>query len=89
VVGGGIRNKKPVIMSGSWHVKLSTHTMMFTTYASGQWVIFVTLRRCLRGCRPYALVLFIFIVSSVEEGVKGPVIDGVTGCLLFDLYFTG
>jgi hypothetical protein len=88
VVGGWVRNEKPVIMSGSGHVKLPTHTRMFTTYAGGWWVIFVALRRCLRGCRPCMLILFIFVISPVREGVKGPVIDGVTGCLLFDLYFT-
>jgi hypothetical protein len=84
-VGGGIRNEKPVVMSGSWHVKLPTHTRMFTTYTGGRQVIFVALRRCLRGCRPGALVLFIFVVSPVGGGVKGSVIDGVAGCLLFDL----
>jgi hypothetical protein len=49
VVGGGIRNEEPVIMSGPWHIKLPTHTRMFTTYAGGWWVIFIALRRCLRG----------------------------------------
>jgi hypothetical protein len=87
VVGGGIRNEEPVVMSGSWHVKLPTHTRMFTIYASGQRVIFVTLRRCLRGCRPGALIFFIFVVGPVGGGVEGPVINGVAGCFLFDLYF--
>jgi hypothetical protein len=86
-VGGGIRNEEPVVMSGPWRVKLPTHSRMFTTYAGGWQVIFVALRRCLRGCRPSSLVLFIFVVSPVGGGVKGPVIDGVTGHLLFDLCF--
>jgi hypothetical protein len=88
-VGGGIRNEEPVIMSGPWHVKLPTHIRMFTTYTGGRRVIFITLKRCLRGCRPGLLILFIFIVSPVGGGVKGPVIDGVASYLLFDLCFVG
>jgi hypothetical protein len=87
-VGGRIRNEEPVVMSGSWHVKLPTHTRMFTTYAGGWRVIFVTLRRCLRGCRPGMLIFFIFVVSPVG-GVESPVIDGVASCLFFDLHFIG
>jgi hypothetical protein len=87
VIGGWIRNEEPVIVGGSRHVNFPTHTRMFTTYASGWWVIFVTLRRCLRGCRPYALIFFIFVIGPVRGGVKGPVIDGVAGGLLFDLCF--
>jgi hypothetical protein len=87
-VGGGIRNEESVVMSGSWHVKLPTHTRMFTIYTGGWRVIFVALRRCLRGCRPGVLIFFIFVIGSVEGGVKGPVIDEVTSCLLFDLYFS-
>jgi hypothetical protein len=88
-VGGGIRNEEPVIMGSPWHVKLPTHTRMFATYADGQQVIFIALRRCLGGCRPGLLILFIFIVGPVGGGVEGPVIDGVTGRLLFDLCFVG
>jgi hypothetical protein len=88
-VGGGIRNEESVIMSGPWHVKLPIHTRMFTTYADGQWVIFIALRRCLRGYRPGLLILFIFIISPVGRGVKGSVINGVAGHLLFDLCFVG
>ena len=85
MVGGGIRNEEPVIVGGPWHVKLPTHTRMFTTYTGGWQVIFIALRRCLRGRRPGLLVLFIFVVSPVGGGVEGPVINGVAGCLLFDL----
>jgi len=89
-VGGWIRNEKPIVVGGFWYVKFPTHTRMFTTYAGGWQVIFIALRRCLRGCRPGALVLFIFVVSPVGEGLKGPVIDGVAGGhLLFDLCLCG
>jgi hypothetical protein len=86
-VGSGIRNEEPVIVGGSRHVNFPTHTRMFTTYAGGWWVIFVTLRGCLKGCRPGLLILFIFVICPVGGGVKGPVIDGVTGHLLLDLCF--
>jgi hypothetical protein len=89
-VGGWIRNEKPVVVGGPQCVKFPTHTRMFTTYTGGQQVIFVALRRCLRGCRPGALVLFIFIVSPVGGELKGPVIDGVAGGrLLFNLCLCG
>jgi len=84
-VGGGIRNEESVVMSGSWHVKLPTHTRMFTIYTGGWRVIFVALRRCLRGCRPGLLILFIFDISPCRRDVKGLVIDKVAGWLLFDL----
>jgi hypothetical protein len=89
-VGGWIRDEKPVVVGGSQCVKFPTHIRMFTTYAGGWWVIFVALRRCLRGCRPGALVLFVFVISPVGGGLKGPVIDGVAGGrLLFDLCLHG
>jgi hypothetical protein len=88
-IGGGIRNEEPIIMGGPWRVKFPTHTRVFTTY-TGRWqMVFITLRRCLRGCRPGLLVLFIFIVGSVGGGVKGSVINRVTSHLLFDLCFIG
>jgi hypothetical protein len=84
-VGGGIRNEEPVVISGSWYVKLPAHIRIFTTYANGWQVIFIILRRCLRGCRPGLLILFIFDISPCRRDVKGLVIDKVAGWLLFDL----